>query len=204
VKGDTSRRVVSLTFDAGSDRGYAEHILDTLRDNGVQASWGMTGRWAEEHPHFIRRIADEGHDFINHSYDHGSFTGLSTGTAPLTREQRWEQLTRTEMVIRELTGMSTKPYFRPPFGDYDASVNEHIAARGYPYNVMWTVDSRGWMGLTADAIVERCLDLAEPGAIPIFHVGSASEDGPALQRIIDGLRERGYSFETVREILPRQ
>ena len=201
AKGDSSRQVVSLTFDAGSDRGYTEMILDTLRDNGVRASWGMTGRWAEQNPDLIRRIADEGHDFINHSYDHGSFTGLSTGGAPLTRAQRWEQLDRTEAVIHELTGMSTKPYFRPPFGDYDASVNEDIGARGYRYNVMWTVDSRGWMGLSADAIVDRCLELHEPGAIYIFHVGSASEDGPALQRIIDGLREHGYAFETVAEIV---
>ncbi len=200
-KGDSSRNVVALTFDAGSDRGYTTQILDTLRDNDVPASWGMTGKWAEQNPDLIQRIADEGHDFINHSYDHASFTGFSTDSAPQSRAQRWEQLDRTEAIINDLTGMSTRPFFRPPYGDYDASVNEDIGARGYRYNVMWTVDSRGWMGLTADEIVARCLELHEPGAIYIFHVGSASQDGPALQRIIDGLRDLGYDFVSVPDLI---
>jgi peptidoglycan/xylan/chitin deacetylase (PgdA/CDA1 family) len=202
TKGNTSSKVVALTFDAGSDRGYTSQILDTLRDNDVRASWGMTGRWAEDNPDLVQRMADEGHDFINHSYDHSSFTGLSTGADPLTRDQRWEQLDRTEEIILDLTGLSTKPYFRPPYGDYDASVNADVGARGYAYNVMWTVDSRGWMGLSAGEIVVRCLELHEPGAIYIFHVGSASQDGPALQAIIDGLRDLGYDFVTIPEMLP--
>lgn len=200
-RGDTSSKRVALTFDAGSDRGYTVQILNTLRDNGIATSWGMTGQWAEANPDLIERIADEGHEFINHSYDHDSFTGFSTGNPPLTRAQRWQQLDSTEAIVHGLTGMSTKPYFRPPYGDYDASVNADIGARGYRYNVMWTVDSRGWMGLTADEIIDRCLELHEPGAIYIFHVGSTSQDGPALQAIIDGLSDLGYEFVTVTEIL---
>jgi hypothetical protein len=56
------------------------------------------------------------------------------------------------------------------------------------------VDSLGWNGLPADQIVERCLSLAEPGAIYVFHVGSASQDAAALQAVIDGLRTRGYAI----------
>jgi hypothetical protein len=73
-------------------------------------------------------------------------------------------------------------------------VNADVYARGYLYNVMWTVDSLGWNGLPADEIVERCLSLVEPGAIYIFHVGSASQDAAALQRVIDGLQEMGYAI----------
>jgi hypothetical protein len=51
---------------------------------------------------------------------------------------------------------------------------------------MWTVDSRGWLGISAAEITQRCLDNASPGAIYVFHVGSASQDGPALQPVIDG------------------
>ena len=138
---------------------------------------------------------------MNHSYDHPSFTGLSTGEPPLTRAQRFEQLDRTDAAIEELTGRSTRPYFRPPYGDYDASVNADLYARGYVYNVLWTVDSLGWDGLAAADIVRRCLDRAEPGAIYVFHVGAASEDAAALQPIIDGLREMGYSMTTVSDLI---
>lgn len=200
-KGPTTQRMVAFTFDAGADPGFTGQILDILKANGITASFGITGRWAEQNPDLMRRIVSEGHHLINHSYDHSSFTGLSTSSAPLTREQRWQQLDRTEAIVNSLTGASTKPYFRPPFGDYDSSVNADIYARGYRYNVMWTVDSFGWRRIAAAEIVERCLSLAEPGAIYIFHVGAASEDAAALPAIIDGLRDAGYAIGSVPQLL---
>lgn len=199
--GDTSWRVVALTFDAGADVGYTGLILDTLAAKGIHASFGMTGKWAEQNPEMLRRIVNEGHELINHTYGHASFTGGTTNTPPLTREQRWQELDRTEQIVQELAGATTKPYFRPPYGAYDASVNVDVAARGYAYNVMWTVDSRGWMGISAAEITQRCLDLAEPGAIYVFHVGGQSLDGVALQDIIDGLRGSGYSMGKVSDVL---
>jgi peptidoglycan/xylan/chitin deacetylase (PgdA/CDA1 family) len=193
-RGSTSDRIVALTFDAGADAGYTSQILDTLAANGITAAFGITGRWAEQNPALLRRIVNDGHALINHSYDHASFTGLSTNSAPLVREQRWNQLDRTEGAVQRIAGGTTLPYFRPPYGDYDDSVNADVGARGYRYNVMWTVDSLGWNGLSANAIVERCLAQAAPGAIYIFHVGSESQDGPALQRVIDGLEAAGYGF----------
>lgn len=199
--GNASRNTIAFTFDAGSDAGYTTLILDTLATNGLHATFGMTGKFAETYPDLVRRMANEGHTFINHSYDHRSFTGNSTGASPLTRDERWDELDRTESVIQQLTGATTLPYFRPPYGDYDASVNQDVGARGYAYNVMWTLDSRGWMGIPAAQIVQRCLDNAQAGAIYIFHVGSASEDGPALQQIIDGLESQGYAIGTIGDVL---
>jgi peptidoglycan/xylan/chitin deacetylase (PgdA/CDA1 family) len=196
-RGNAGRRQVALTFDAGSDTGFAAQILDTLAANGIKATFGMTGRWAEQNPDLVRRMAREGHVIMNHTYDHRSFTGSSPGTAPLTQAERWDELDRAESIVRDLTGATTKPWFRPPYGDYDDSVNGDVGARGYAYNIMWTVDSLGWNGLSAAAITERCLSNAEPGAIYLLHVGSASQDAVALQSIIDGLRANGYSFATV-------
>ena len=202
-KGDASRKIVAFTFDAGADAGFAAQILDTLAANGIHASFGMTGRWAERYPKLLERIVREGHHLINHTYDHASMTGATTKTALLTREQRWEELDRTEAIVGQLTGATTKPYFRPPYGAFDDSVNVDVGARGYAYNVLWTVDSRGWMGWSAGAIIQRCLEQAEPGAIYVFHVGSASQDGPSLQAIIDGLRSQGYFIGSVPDVLPR-
>jgi peptidoglycan/xylan/chitin deacetylase (PgdA/CDA1 family) len=200
-RGDPNQKVVFFTFDAGADAGFTAQILDILAANGIVAGFGVTGRWAEENPDLLRRIVEGGHLLINHSYDHPSFTGLSTNTPPLTQAQRWEQLDETESIINELANVSTKPYFRPPYGDYDESVNADLYARGYLYNVLWTVDSLGWNGLSADKIVERCLAQAEPGAIYEFHVGSASQDADALQAIIDGLPQMGYSIGSMRALI---
>jgi peptidoglycan/xylan/chitin deacetylase (PgdA/CDA1 family) len=202
-RGPANTRTVALTFDAGSDRGFAREILDTLANEGVAASFGMTGRWAELNPDLVKRMANEGHDLINHTYDHSSFTGLSTDGKAMPQAQRWSQLDRTEQILAGLTGQSSRPFFRPPYGDYDASVNRDVGARGYAYNVMWTVDSRGWMGLPAQGIVDRCLQMAVPGAIYVFHVGAASADAQALPGIIAGLRAQGYTFARISEYVPQ-
>ncbi|MFA7248316.1 MAG: polysaccharide deacetylase family protein [Dehalococcoidia bacterium] len=192
--GDRTRKRVALTFDAGADVGYAADILDTLDHEHAIASFGMTGTWAEQNPQLVKRMAAEGHQLINHTWSHASFTGLSTGAAPLTRAQRWAEIDRTEAAIQRIAGVSTLPYFRPPYGDMDASVLADVGARGYTVTAMWAVDSLGWNGLSAPRIVERTLALTSPGAILIFHVGAQSQDAAALPAIIDGLRANGYDF----------
>jgi peptidoglycan/xylan/chitin deacetylase (PgdA/CDA1 family) len=201
-QGPAGRRAVTLTFDAGADAGFTVQILEVLAGAGVKAAFGLTGKWAEQNPELVASIAAAGHDLINHSYDHSSFTGLSTSAPPLSQAARFEQLDRTEGIVLGLTGRSTRPLFRPPYGDYDESVNRDLALRGYLYNVMWTVDSRGWQGIAAEEIVQRCLSLAVPGAIYVFHVGSASQDAAALPAVIEGLRAAGYEMVPLSQILP--
>ncbi|MBI5947418.1 MAG: polysaccharide deacetylase family protein [Chloroflexi bacterium] len=186
--------MVAFSFDAGSDVGYTSLILDVLKANGITASFGMTGAWADQNPSMLRRIVNEGHHLINHSYNHPDFTTLTTAA-------RWDQLDRADAAVTALTGLGMKPYFRPPFGSQNAAVNADLAARGYYYNVMWTVDSWGWMGLSAADIISRCLSRAEPGAIFLYHVGIQSQDGPALQAMIDGFRAQGYAIGSVADVL---
>jgi len=199
-RGPSECSTVALTFDAGADRGYAELILDILRENSIPASFGMTGLWAEQNSDLVQRMADEGHQLINHTWSHRSFTGLSAGR-PLGVAERRIELERAEELIQGLTGRSTRPYFRPPFGDLNGGVLKDVSDAGYDYTIMWTVDSLGWNHLPARAIVERCLSRAEPGVIYIFHVGAESQDALALGPIVEGLRARGLDFVTVADLL---
>jgi peptidoglycan/xylan/chitin deacetylase (PgdA/CDA1 family) len=192
---------VALTFDAGSDTGYAAEILDTLASYGVRASFGLTGRWVEMNPELTERIAREGHVIINHTYNHPSFTGYSTGKQPLGEDQRYQQVMEAETVIASIAGVSPRPLFRPPYGDIDDDLAEQLGAWGYQWLVMWTVDSLGWDGLPSADIIERCLDRVESGAIYLFHVGAASADHAALTAIIEGLRDGGWEIVTVPELI---
>lgn len=200
-RGDPSRPVVALTFDAGADAGYTADILATLARNDIRASFGITGAWARSHPDLVEAIASAGHQLLNHSDDHPSFTGFSTGTGGLTTAERLEQLARAEEAIAGAAGVGAAPWFRPPYGDVDASVARDVWAGGFRYVVLWTVDSLGWKGAPADAITTRCIDRAEPGAIYLFHVGSGSADALALQPVVDGLRAAGYAFATVADLV---
>ena len=200
-RGDPGRRTVALTFDAGSDAGFTREILDVLAQSGIHATFGITGRWAEAHPDLVTRIAAGGHLLVNHSYSHQSFTGVSARPALLTFAERRADVERADEVIQRITGRSTKPWFRSPYGDQDASVNAALGSLGYRYNVLWTVDSLGWQGVSPATIVNRTVGGAVPGAIMLFHVGAASQDASALPAVIAGLRQAGYGFGTVADVL---
>ena len=195
--GDESRRRIALTFDAGSDSGNTAAILDLLAARHVHATFSITGDFARANPALVRRVAREGHVIVNHTDTHESFTGVSTHSSPISAAERVVQLDRADAAISALTGRTTRPWFRPPYGDLDASTPGDVARAGYSFILLWTVDSLGWQGLAPAAVVARCLDGATPGGILLLHVGSASTDAAALPQILDGLRARGYELVTV-------
>jgi peptidoglycan/xylan/chitin deacetylase (PgdA/CDA1 family) len=195
--GAEDRRWIALTFDAGSDRGNTESILDLLAARHLHATFSLTGNFTRANPTLVRRIARDGHVIVNHSDTHQSFTGYSTHTSALSATERVDQLNRADAAIEAITGSSPRPWFRPPYGDIDAATPVDVARAGYAYVLLWTVDSLGWEGIAPADVVARCLNGATPGGILLLHVGSASTDAAALPRIIDGLRSRGYELVTV-------
>ncbi|MEX2237554.1 MAG: polysaccharide deacetylase family protein [Dehalococcoidia bacterium] len=193
----SGENVVYLTFDAGSDRGFADDILDFLSAEGIPASFGITGSWAEDNADAVARVVGDGHLLFNHTYSHSSFTGFSTGAEPLSEEERREEITRTDEIFQEIAGTDGKPFWRPPYGDYDDATLDVVGSLGYSHVLMWTIDSLGWNGLTEQEIFDRVMDQMEPGAIILFHVGSQSQDFAALDDIVAALRDQGYSFAAV-------
>ena len=199
--GDSGRQEIALTFDAGADRGNAEGILDLLRDRGLKASFGMTGQWASENPDLVQRMVAEGHMLINHTWTHRSFTGFSPQTPPLTTEERLKELRDTEDLIRELTGYDLRPYFRPPYGDFDQGTLVDLADAGYTMTIMWSCDTRDSVGASAAEVLVNCFEGAQPGGIILLHVGSQSPSFDVLPAALDSLAERGFALVTVEEIL---
>ena len=200
-RGGNGKPIVALSFDAGSDFGYAGQILDYLKTEGIKASFGMTGKWAEQNPDAFRRIVNEGHHLINHTYSHQSWTGVSSGRLPLSRDARVDELRRAEDVFLALVGKSSKPWFRPPYGDIDGQTEKVLGAEGYKFNAMWTIDSLGWQGLSPEAIAARCNKGLGPGVILLFHVGSQSEDANALPAIVAAIRAAGLQPGTVADVI---
>ena len=146
-----------------------------------------------EAPDLLLRMVAEGHELANHSDRHPRFTEL-------TDEEMAQELARLEEAVVELTGQSTKPYFRPPFGNRDARVLQVVQENGY-VSIYWTYQVWDWTGdRTADEIYQYSVDGACNGAIVVMHVG-AQETADALPAIIDELRARGYRLVTLGELL---
>ncbi|TWE28226.1 peptidoglycan/xylan/chitin deacetylase (PgdA/CDA1 family) [Prauserella muralis] len=188
---DTTRKVVTLTFDADWwSPGDPTTVLRILRQNGITAGFGLTGRYVEKYPAQARALLSAGHKLINHSYDHPYFTDL-------TRAQRWSQLDRAEAAFNRI-GHTSGGWFRAPYRDgyLDAGINRDLAARGYYISYDWTYDTTGYQGASVETILDRVRRYTVPGTTIVMHLSNESTDTAALPRIISTLRGMGYGFTT--------
>ena len=202
-RGPADQRTVALTFDAGEGPGYTAQILDLLKAEGIHASFGTTGEWARANPDLILRIVEEGHLLFNHSESHRSWDGRSPGTEPLTDAERTAQVMDAHNAVVEIAEYEMSPFWRPPYGDYDAEGQVLLASLGYDYTLWWTCDSLGWSGSSAQEIAEWCgptTDNGGPGAIILYHV-SQEQDYLSLEQVIGEYRNEGYQFVTVDKMI---
>lgn len=192
----TNQRVVALTFDCGSNNAGVKKIMAALRARHVAATFFLAGKWAEAYRGQARAIAAR-YPVGNHTYSHPYLTHLSSNAAVRS------EIARGESVIHRITGTSTKPLFRFPYGDRDQRTLGIAGSLGYG-SVTWTVDTLGWKGRSAggtQAIVSRVLSHLQPGEIVLMHVGAARDqstlDADALPAILRAITQRGYGFTTL-------
>jgi peptidoglycan/xylan/chitin deacetylase (PgdA/CDA1 family) len=194
----TSEREVSLTFDSdGGSAGNASRYLDILGEHGIRVSWFLTGDFARANPGLVQRMFDEGDDIGNHTLNHSDLI-----SPPRTDSFICSELTQADRVISGVTGRTTRPYFRPPYGDYNTQTLTLAARLGYR-TITWSIDPRDWDSAnTAQAIEKSVLDSPslKPGAIILMHVNSAHE-AEALPTIIAGLQQRGYTIVPLSQLL---
>ena len=188
VRGDQNKNQVVFTFDGGAGVQSLQMILDTLKKYGIKGTFFITGKWAEGNPNLVKQISDAGHEIFNHTYDHPHLTQL-------TDEQIIDELNRAEEIISAITGKSTKPFFRPPFGERDSRVLAAAEKAGYR-SVYWTIDVLDWKeseGYTAQQSEQRVLNNLKPGTIYIMHVGD-NITGQILDELFINIENKGYSI----------
>jgi len=195
-RGSASGRRVALTFDAGSGSANTPAILDNLKAAGLHCTFFVTGQFADDNPAVMKRIAAEGHEIANHSYSHPRFTTLPAGEVS-------SQLARTEAAVKVSTRLTTKPYFRFPYGLGSDALISQINAEGY-LCVLWTIDTIDWDPATStEAIRSRVMQGIGPGAIVLMHADSPQEV-QVLPLVISDLKAASYEIVTLSETLEPQ
>ena len=228
-RGPVVEKKIALSFDAGATNNAAEEILNTLREKGVYCTMFLTGAFIRRYPETVRRIVADGHEVGNHTWNHPHLTTFAENfqhqtLENVTREFLYQQLQRTERLFKSITGQDMRKYWRAPFGEHNRDIRTWAAELGYRH-VGWTVgrdwehnmDTLDWVAdknssvyHTAEEIVEKIINFGNGdeyganGAIVLMHLGtSREEDQPhkLLPRIIDQMRDNGYTFVTISEMM---
>ncbi|MCE5197582.1 MAG: polysaccharide deacetylase family protein [Armatimonadota bacterium] len=192
----TDQKVAALTFDDGPDPRFTPTILNELDKLGVKATFFMIGKQMEEYPDIVQDVIKRGHAIGNHTYTHPHDIEADTRTQVIT------ELEECEKVIEKMTGSRTY-LFRPPRGLVDGTVFTVAEDEGYR-TILWTVCADHHDAPTPQAMAIRVLHHMRPGGIILAHDGTFSsrwKDVEATPLIINELKEQGYRFVTVPELL---
>ena len=184
---------IALTFDDGPWGKSTTQILSILKKNNVKATFFVVGRQVQQYPQLVKQAVAEGHAIGNHSWSH-QYHRFSPVEAS-------REIDRTAELVYKLTGVKTS-LFRPPGGILNNGLVSYAQAKKYAV-IMWSADTLDWRYHNSQTVLDRALKESKSGGIVLMHDGGGdrSKTAQALSKLIAQLRQQGYKFVTVPELL---
>jgi polysaccharide deacetylase family sporulation protein PdaB len=192
-----NKKLVALTFDDGPDNKYTLQILEILKEYNVKATFFMVGIQVKKYPETAKKIVEEGHSIGNHSWSHKDLTKLSGKALD-------NEIDKTQLAIQEVTGV-TPHLMRAPYGAISNALLNVVHKEDMKH-VYWTVDTRDWAGSSVADMHKNVLAHTHKGGIILMHSFGGRKHAiehtvMLLPSIIKDLREKGYEFVTVDELI---
>ena len=187
-------KYIAWTVDDGADPEVVRAYAEFSRRTGTRLTFFINGQYPafRQHRDLLLPLVKSGQlQIANHTYSHAALTSL-------TDEQIVRELTRNDEEIRRLFGVSSKPYFRPPYGYYDARVLAAAASCGFTRPVLWYGSLADSSNISSAEVYAYAEKYALAQHIVIGHLnyrGVVSE----LDRIRALLDRRGLKTVTIRD-----
>jgi peptidoglycan-N-acetylglucosamine deacetylase len=194
ISGSPSKPYIALTFDDGPHGTRTVELLDCLKTLGCPSTFFLVGAQARRYPELVQRIAAEGHEIGNHTFNHYRLTRI-----PL--DEVSGELNRARDVLKAFVGAPSR-LFRPPGGEYNPEILKIVEQNGYT-TVLWTNDPADYKVGRTPADIERLVirDITQ-GGIVLLHDGVRATLS-ALPGLVKKLRQKGYIFVTVSGLIQR-
>lgn len=199
-RGSGAHPRIALTFDDGPDAEVTPGVLDALAQFDARATFFAIGRNIELNRPIAERIVREKHELGNHSWQHSRLQNF------YRRPRQADDLARSSRLIREITGTTEHPLYRPPVGLKSPPLARAAHAMGLKM-IAWSLHGRDTQRDDPQRIAAGVLSRIKAGDIVLLHDG---HDIPgrhrvagarALPLILQGLKDRGLQPVTVSELL---
>ena len=196
-------KVIALTFDDGPWDKQTDEILDILEQNDAKATFFTVGQCISGHEKELQRAASMGCEIGTHTWDHAEGSGEGVSLIKMSTDERKQEVQKGLEAIKNATGHEASTIFRCPGGNFDTSVATDLEGI-VTAEIGWNVDTTDWKKPGADVIAQR-IQSAGPGNIILMHDGGGdrSQTIEGLRQALPKLKEQGYSFITVQELLEK-
>ena len=187
--------LMAWTVDDGADSDVVAAYARFAKDSGTRLTFflnGMYDSWTVNAP-ALRPLVDSGQVQLgNHTFDHADLTAQSDAGIV-------DQLSRNGAFITKMYGVEAAPFYRPPYGYYDARVGRIASGIGYTAPVMW-YGSLSDSGLITDAQV---VSFAQQWFLPQHIVIGHANFPPVTHvysQLLDILKQRGLHTVTLSDV----
>ncbi|AKK27936.1 polysaccharide deacetylase family protein [Mycobacterium sp. EPa45] len=157
---------VALTLDDGVSSEVVGDYLRFARDTGVRLTFFLNGvyrSWTDNRDE-LRPLVDSGQIQLgNHTWSHPDLTTASTSRIR-------NELARNDHFIKNTFGVDAAPYFRPPYGKHNATVDVVAADLGYTVPTLWSGSLADSTVITEDYIVKMANQYFTPQTIVLGHL----------------------------------
>jgi len=197
--GDTSQKVLYLTFDAGYENGCTAQILDTLKKHEAPATFFVVGHYVKSSPELTKRMADEGHTVGNHTFHHPDMSKISDPDAFR------KELDSLAELYKETTGREMSRFYRPPAGDFSELNLKQAKQLGFK-TVFWSLAYVDWKRddqPSRETAFGKLLPRTHPGAIVLLHATSQT-NAAILDELLTKWEDMGYRFGRLEELFPSE
>jgi peptidoglycan-N-acetylmuramic acid deacetylase len=194
--GDTDKKVIYLTFDAGFENGYTPSILDTLKKHNVKATFFLVGNYLEKEPELVKRMVEEGHIVGNHTYSHPDMSKISD------IEAFKKEITSLEELYKNTTGQEMLKFYRPPQGKFNEENLKQANEIGYK-TIFWSLAYVDWYvnkQPTKEYAFEKLIPRIHPGAVVLLH-STSKTNSEILDELLTKWENEGYTFESLNELV---
>ncbi len=193
--GDTGKKTIYLTFDAGFENGNTPAILDALKKHNAPAAFFVVGNYISTAPDLVKRMVEEGHIVGNHTFHHPDMSQIADKAS---FEKELQQL---ETLYQECTGKEMPKFYRPPQGKYNEENLQLAKELGYQ-TVFWSLAYVDWYTdnqPTHEEAFSKLLPRIHNGAIVLLHSTSRT-NAEILDELLTKWEEQGFSFGSLEEL----
>lgn len=193
--GDTSSKVIYLTFDEGYENGFTPEILDILKNNNVPAAFFVVKPYIKQNPDLIKRMVDEGHLVCNHSTTHPSMASITD------KDKFNKEFSNVEEEYKNLIGEDIPKFFRPPMGKYSETSLKYTKDLGYK-SIFWSFAYHDWdikNQPEKNKAKETILKRTHNGGIILLHAVSKTNT-EILDDVIKEWKSMGYEIKPLTEL----